>query len=72
MVARSGCLGSWGPSRAKRLIYFGDVIDGRRAAAWGLRLENAPFGSVFAAEDARSGLRSFVTNGPRSAQFEGP
>lgn len=108
-----------GTARAKRMIYFGDSIDGAVAAEWGLVdeavpadevlgratalagelctrapiairaakqaidvgtaqnlhtglvLESALFGSTFFTDDARTGLKSFVAEGPRKATFRG-
>ena len=37
----------------------------------GLRLESALFAGLFATEDQRTGMRSFVENGPGKAQFSG-
>jgi enoyl-CoA hydratase/carnithine racemase len=39
--------------------------------ATGLEIERQQFAAVFATEDARSGMRSFVENGPGKATFEG-
>jgi enoyl-CoA hydratase len=38
-----------GPTRAKQLMFTGDVIDGRTAAAWGLANEAVPFEQLEAA-----------------------
>jgi enoyl-CoA hydratase/carnithine racemase len=37
----------------------------------GLEVERVQFAGLFATEDARSGMRSFVENGPGKATFEG-
>ena len=37
----------------------------------GLRLESALFAGLFATEDQKTGMRSFVENGPGKAQFTG-
>jgi len=37
----------------------------------GLEIERQQFAAVFATEDARAGMRSFVENGPGKATFEG-
>lgn len=39
--------------------------------ATGLEIERQQFAAVFATEDARTGMRSFVENGPGKASFEG-
>jgi len=39
--------------------------------ATGLEIERQQFAAVFATEDARAGMRSFVENGPGKATFEG-
>lgn len=39
--------------------------------ATGLEIERQQFAAVFATEDARTGMRSFVENGPGKATFEG-
>jgi len=38
-----------GPQRAKRMLYTGDMIDGRTAAEWGLALQSVPVGALDAA-----------------------
>ncbi len=38
-----------GPARAKQLMFTGDTIDGRTAAAWGLANESVPAGELDAA-----------------------
>ena len=38
-----------GPARAKQLMFTGDVIDGRKAADWGLASESVPFAELEAA-----------------------
>lgn len=38
-----------GPTRAKQLMFTGDVIDGRKAADWGLANESVPFAELEAA-----------------------
>ena len=38
-----------GPARAKQLMFTGDVIDGRKAADWGLANESVPFAELEAA-----------------------
>ena len=38
-----------GPQRAKRLLFTGDLIDGRTAADWGLALQAVPAGELDAA-----------------------
>jgi enoyl-CoA hydratase len=38
-----------GPARAKQLMFTGDVIDGRKAADWGLATESVPFAELEAA-----------------------
>jgi enoyl-CoA hydratase len=35
-----------GPARAKQLMFTGDVIDGRKAADWGLATESVPFAEL--------------------------
>jgi enoyl-CoA hydratase len=35
-----------GPQRAKRMLYTGDLIDGRTAADWGLALQSVPRGEL--------------------------
>ncbi|MDV6271025.1 enoyl-CoA hydratase/isomerase family protein [Rhodococcus globerulus] len=52
---------------AKRAIDGGLDLD----LANGLRLEDALFAGVFPTQDAESGLKSFVENGPRRATFDG-
>lgn len=37
----------------------------------GLQIERQHFASVFATDDARTGMRSFIENGPGKATFEG-
>ncbi|WGL51198.1 enoyl-CoA hydratase-related protein [Nocardioides sp. BP30] len=50
-----------------------EAIDSGLASdlATGLEIERQQFAAVFATEDARSGMRSFVENGPGKATFEG-
>ena len=38
-----------GPTRAKQLMFTGDVIDGRKAADWGLANESVPYAELEAA-----------------------
>jgi enoyl-CoA hydratase len=38
-----------GPARAKQVMFTGDVIDGRKAAEWGLATESVPFAELEAA-----------------------
>jgi enoyl-CoA hydratase len=38
-----------GPQRAKRMLYTGDLIDGRTAAEWGLALQSVPAATLDAA-----------------------
>jgi enoyl-CoA hydratase len=52
---------------AKRAIDGG--LDGTLAA--GLDLECEAFVEVFGTEDARTGVQSFLTDGPGKAKFEG-
>src|SRR3954469_9592910 len=48
------------------------AIDGGLDAdlATGLRLESHLFASIFATEDSRTGMQSFIENGPGKAQFK--
>jgi len=39
--------------------------------ATGLEVERLNFAALFATEDQKSGMRSFVENGPGKAVFEG-
>jgi enoyl-CoA hydratase/carnithine racemase len=52
---------------AKECIDTGGEAD----LATGLEIERQQFAGVFATEDARAGMRSFVENGPGKATFEG-
>lgn len=54
-------------SLAKRAIDAGSAV----SLAEGLAIERALFGEVFATEDARIGLLSFLQNGPGKARFVG-
>ena len=51
-----------GPTRAKQLMFTGDVIDGRTAAAWGLANETVPLAEL---EAATLRLASRITGVPR-------
>lgn len=52
---------------AKRAINNGLNVD----LASGLSIETTEFASMFATEDQKSGMTSFVTEGPGKAQFQG-
>ena len=52
-----------GPARAKQLMFTGDVIDGRTAAAWGLANEAVPAAQL---DDAVTALASRIAGVPRS------
>lgn len=52
---------------AKECIDTGGEAD----LATGLEIERQQFAGVFATDDARTGMRSFVENGPGKATFEG-
>lgn len=52
---------------AKRTIDRGLETD----LATGLEFERASFAGLFATEDARTGMRSFLDNGPGKAEFSG-
>jgi enoyl-CoA hydratase/carnithine racemase len=52
---------------AKRAIDLGLETD----LATGLELERLGFAGLFATEDARAGMRSFLENGPGKARFSG-
>jgi enoyl-CoA hydratase/carnithine racemase len=52
---------------AKRAIDLGLETD----LATGLELERLGFAGLFATEDARAGMRSFLENGPGKASFSG-
>ena len=52
---------------AKRAIDVGLETD----LATGLELERVSFAGMFATEDARDGMRSFLENGPGKATFSG-
>ncbi len=52
---------------AKRAVDDGLEID----LAAGLRLESTLFSGLFATEDKRVGMESFITNGPGKAKFKG-
>jgi enoyl-CoA hydratase len=52
-----------GPARAKQMMFTGDVIDGRTAAAWGLANLAVPGGEL---EDATRRLASRISGVPRS------
>lgn len=52
---------------AKQAIDLGSETD----LATGLELERLSFAGLFATEDARSGMRSFLENGPGKASFSG-
>jgi enoyl-CoA hydratase/carnithine racemase len=52
---------------AKRAIDYGLGVD----LATGLEIERAAFAGLFGTEDQRSGMRSFVENGPGKATFAG-
>ena len=51
-----------GPTRAKQLMFTGDVIDGRTAAAWGLANETVPLAEL---EAATLRLASRIAGVPR-------
>ncbi|MFN3736359.1 crotonase/enoyl-CoA hydratase family protein [Hydrogenophaga sp.] len=51
-----------GPTRAKQLMFTGDVIDGRTAAAWGLANETVPLAEL---ETATLRLASRIAGVPR-------
>lgn len=51
-----------GPTRAKQLMFTGDVIDGRTAAAWGLANETVPLAEL---EAATMRLASRIAGVPR-------
>ena len=44
-----------GPQRAKRMLFTGDLIDGRTAAEWGLALQSVPAAELDAAVAALAG-----------------
>jgi enoyl-CoA hydratase/carnithine racemase len=52
---------------AKQAIDFGLGVD----LATGLELERVQFAALFATEDQRAGMRSFLENGPGKATFTG-
>jgi enoyl-CoA hydratase/carnithine racemase len=52
---------------AKQAVNKGLEVD----LATGLEIERLHFSSLFATEDQKSGMRSFVENGPGKAVFEG-
>jgi enoyl-CoA hydratase len=52
-----------GPTRAKQLMFTGDVIDGRTAAAWGLANASVPAGEL---ESATLTLAERIAGVPRS------
>ena len=52
---------------AKQAVNHGLDVD----LATGLEIERLHFASLFATEDQKSGMRSFIENGPGKAAFEG-
>jgi enoyl-CoA hydratase len=52
-----------GPARAKQMMFTGNVIDGRTAAAWGLANEAVPQGEL---ESATMALASRIAGVPSS------
>jgi enoyl-CoA hydratase len=52
---------------AKEAIDHGLDVD----LATGLEIERIQFAALFATDDQREGMRSFITNGPGKAQFKG-
>jgi len=52
---------------AKQAVNHGLDVD----LATGLQIERLHFASLFATEDQKSGMRSFMENGPGKAVFEG-
>jgi enoyl-CoA hydratase/carnithine racemase len=52
---------------AKQAVDKGLEVD----LATGLEIERLHFASLFATEDQKNGMRSFVENGPGKAVFEG-
>jgi enoyl-CoA hydratase/carnithine racemase len=52
---------------AKQAVNKGLEVD----LATGLEIERLQFASLFATEDQKSGMRSFIENGPGKADFEG-
>src|ERR1700761_7057472 len=52
---------------AKQAVNHGLEVD----LATGLEIERLHFASLFATEDQKSGMRSFIENGPGKAAFEG-
>ena len=52
-----------GPARAKRLMFTGDLIDGKTAKKWGLAIDAVPIGKLDAAVDA---LAARIAGVPRS------
>src|SRR5215831_13289360 len=75
-----------GPARAKDIVYTGRFVgaaEALRAAKQaidaglesdldtGLEIERLNFAALFATEDQRTGMRSFIENGPGKATFAG-
>jgi enoyl-CoA hydratase/carnithine racemase len=52
---------------AKQAVNRGLEVD----LATGLEIERLQFASLFATEDQKAGMRSFMENGPGKAVFEG-
>ena len=52
-----------GAARAKQLMFTGDLIDGKKAADWGLANSTVPFGEL---EDATFALAKRISGVPRS------
>jgi enoyl-CoA hydratase len=52
-----------GPTRAKQLMFTGDTIDGRTAAAWGLANDAVPLGAL---DSAAMALAHRISGVPRS------
>jgi enoyl-CoA hydratase/carnithine racemase len=67
MVARYAAGPALALSAAKQAVNRGLEVD----LATGLEIERLHFASLFATEDQKSGMRSFMENGPGKAVFEG-